>query len=287
MFSFFTIVCFGQTNKGRAELEKAQTGNVECQKSLGLYYSFGWEGFPKNAQKSFFWYKKAALQNDSEAQLCIAEYYRYGGPVTVDTKEAIYWYKRAADNAKNKDTKEDAITAIKELGGTYEATTQQNDIHYTATFGPYSEYDIASTDLKTIKDSYKCKDKEHIEINFNVDSDNITIKLLRAGNNSKELIRSIRFDSSNFDLAYGKAEDNTINTFKIYNSENQFLLSKKDDTVIMLLNDKAYTLSYNSDFFMLELALGVVSQSPIDFDKRFESTIKVVSQLYQNIKNNK
>lgn len=118
--SLFTIVCFGQTTKGKAELEKALAGNIDCQKSLGVYYSFGWEGFPKNAEKSFYWYKKAALQNDSEAQLCIAEYYRYGGPVVVNTKEAIYWYKRAADNAKNKEAKEDAIKAIKELGGEYQ-----------------------------------------------------------------------------------------------------------------------------------------------------------------------
>lgn len=162
------------------------------------------------------------------------------------------------------------------------ASVALDNIQYTNVFGPYSEYDIISPDFKTIKDTYKCKEGEHIEVIFNINSADIMVKLLRVGKNYNELVQVVRFNLNNSKIAYGKAEDNTINTFRIYNSEKQFGITKKNSTIGIVFKDKVYNLTYNDDFLMLELMLDGYTQSPVDFDKRFEETLKMVQQLYSS-----
>lgn len=162
------------------------------------------------------------------------------------------------------------------------ASVALDNIQYTNVFGPYSEYDIISPDFKTIKDTYKCKEGEHIEVIFNINSADIMVKLLRVGKNYNELVQVVRFNINNSKIAYGKAEDNTINTFRIYNSEKQFGITKKNSTIGIVLKDKVYNLTYNEDFLMLELMLDGYTQSPVDFEKRFEETLKKVQQLYSS-----
>lgn len=158
-----------------------------------------------------------------------------------------------------------------------------DNIQYTNVFGPYNEYDIVSADFKTIKDTYKCKEDEHIEVIFNINSTDIMVKLLHVGKNYNELIQVVRFNLNNSKIAFGKAEeDNSINSFRIYNSEKQFGITKKNSTIGIVFKDKVYNLTYNDDLLMLELMLGCYTQSPVDFEKRFEETLKMVQQLYSS-----
>ena len=52
--------------------------------------------------KAVYWYKKAAEQGDTKAQLNLAVMFRYGTGVTEDFTQAVYWYKKAAEQGDTK-----------------------------------------------------------------------------------------------------------------------------------------------------------------------------------------
>lgn len=52
----------------------------------------------KNYEKAYYWFLKAAEQNDVDAQLNIGNMYESGIGVEVNKEKSIYWYKKAAEN---------------------------------------------------------------------------------------------------------------------------------------------------------------------------------------------
>ena len=136
--------------------------------------------------------------------------------------------------------------------------------------------------MKKVEETISAKDDEHFNADFDISNNDITIRLMCIRKNSKELIKSIHFTKTDTNISYGKAEDGTINTFKIYSSDKQFLISRKDYTILLLFNNgKAYYLSNNGnlDIFLLE-QIGAEIPAPDNFEEDFEKTLKIVQQLY-------
>ena len=64
-------------------------------------YEFG-KGVDEDYRQAVFWYKKAAEQGDTKAQLNLAVMYKYGTGVSEDFSQSVYWYKKAAEQGDTK-----------------------------------------------------------------------------------------------------------------------------------------------------------------------------------------
>ncbi len=76
---------------------KAEQGNIEAQISFGLYYRTGLFGVPQDYKEALKWYRKAAEQGDAKAQSVLGVMYYNGQGVPQDYKEALKWYRKAAE----------------------------------------------------------------------------------------------------------------------------------------------------------------------------------------------
>jgi TPR repeat protein len=83
-------------------LKKAQTaadnGDKESQRAIGNAYQMGIGNYPKDAQKAFSWFLKAAHQGDIDSQVAVGTAYRDGQGVKKDRKEAIKWLEMATSS---------------------------------------------------------------------------------------------------------------------------------------------------------------------------------------------
>jgi len=77
-------------------LSKAIHGDAAAQYNLGIMYDKG-EEVPHNSKQAFYWYKKAAEQGVAEAQYNVAVMYGGGRGIRRNSKQAFYWYKKAAE----------------------------------------------------------------------------------------------------------------------------------------------------------------------------------------------
>ncbi|WP_345980969.1 Sel1-like repeat-containing protein kinase family protein [Sulfurimonas sp. HSL3-2] len=75
----------------------AYFGNAQAESGLGQMYEKGY-GVDRNIKEALFWYKKAAEQGNLYAQLSLAQIYHKGMGVNKNITEAIHWYEKAASN---------------------------------------------------------------------------------------------------------------------------------------------------------------------------------------------
>ena len=74
----------------------ARQEQADAQLILGGMYYKG-EGVSKDYKQAVYWYKKAAGQGHVDAQVVLGIMHYYGeGGVSKDHKQAVYWYKKAA-----------------------------------------------------------------------------------------------------------------------------------------------------------------------------------------------
>lgn len=78
---------FGAAEKGKS--------TPESQKLLGDFFLQG-EFIPQNFTKAVKWYKEAARNGDSDAQVELAFLYYTGQGVNQDFKKSYYWFDKAA-----------------------------------------------------------------------------------------------------------------------------------------------------------------------------------------------
>lgn len=64
--------------------------------NCGLMYSAG-EGAPEDKKEALYWYRKAAEQGDAESQFKCGMMYNNGEGTEKDQQEALYWYRKAAE----------------------------------------------------------------------------------------------------------------------------------------------------------------------------------------------
>ena len=68
----------------------------QAQFNLGLMYAKG-QGVKKDLKEAVNWYKKAAERNLAKAQFYLGWMYENGLGVKKDLTEAIKWYRKAAE----------------------------------------------------------------------------------------------------------------------------------------------------------------------------------------------
>jgi hypothetical protein len=76
----------------------ADLGDVQCMMDLAFIYGIGDGTLSQNYPKSLEFYKKAAAQNNSKAQVAIGLYYENGYGVDVNNEEAMKWFHIAESN---------------------------------------------------------------------------------------------------------------------------------------------------------------------------------------------
>ena len=74
--------------------ERAENGDPEAQYYLGRVYHGN--GVPEDDKEAVKWYRKAAEQGNAAAQWLLGYAYDYGKGVPEDSKEAAKWYLKAA-----------------------------------------------------------------------------------------------------------------------------------------------------------------------------------------------
>jgi hypothetical protein len=84
------------SDKTKALIEKAEGGDAVAQWHVGLKYAKG-EGVLKDDKEAVKWYRKAADQGLADAQYNLGVMYANGIGVRMDDKEAVKWYRKAAD----------------------------------------------------------------------------------------------------------------------------------------------------------------------------------------------
>lgn len=76
----------------------AVEGYARAQLIYGVFYSFGKYGLPKDFQKSYQWYVKAANQGNQSAQYNLGLAYRHKRGVDKDILKSIEYFKQALSN---------------------------------------------------------------------------------------------------------------------------------------------------------------------------------------------
>jgi len=74
----------------------AEQNNAEAQFNLGICYDNG-RGVTKDLVEAYKWYRKAAQQNYAKAQSNLGFCYDNGEGVAKDQVEAVKWYRKAAE----------------------------------------------------------------------------------------------------------------------------------------------------------------------------------------------
>lgn len=104
---FFTMgfisACLTQQGKAgsndedlSAIISKAEQGDHEAQKNLGIKYAEG-DGIPQDITQAVYWLTKAAEKGDAEVQVYLGILYAKGVHVPQDYEKAIDWLTRAAE----------------------------------------------------------------------------------------------------------------------------------------------------------------------------------------------
>ena len=87
--------------ESNAELDsyllQAYSGDKEAQFKLGALYSSGESGVIQDDTQAIYWYKKAAEQGHDSAQYNLGHKYLEGKGVEKDITKAIAWWKKAAE----------------------------------------------------------------------------------------------------------------------------------------------------------------------------------------------
>jgi TPR repeat protein len=75
----------------------AKHGNIEAQNNLGDCYYYGNHEIKRDYKEAIKWYRKAAERGYAKSQYMLGYCYYHGQGVEEDHDEAILWYRKAAD----------------------------------------------------------------------------------------------------------------------------------------------------------------------------------------------
>jgi len=95
-------------------LRKAKSGDDIAQLKIGLMYLFG-EGVSQNQSSAKEWFRKSAIQGNSEANFNMGAMYFNNSNINAsseDKKNAIFWYTRAAEKGHLRAMNNLALTLI-------------------------------------------------------------------------------------------------------------------------------------------------------------------------------
>ena len=91
------VMVWGQTDRGKEILKKANAGDASAQSELAECYEFGEEGFAKDGKQALAWYTKAAEKNDAYALRKLTMAYKEGRMgANADEQKYICYLEKAA-----------------------------------------------------------------------------------------------------------------------------------------------------------------------------------------------
>ena len=102
ILSVFCLLAFSAYKLFEEKIEfyhlnfKANGGDYIAQNNLGVIYEIG-EGVPQDYKEAVKWYRKAAEQGFAKGQYNLGRSYHNGQGVPQDYKEAFKWYTKAAE----------------------------------------------------------------------------------------------------------------------------------------------------------------------------------------------
>ena len=138
--------------------KRAFDGDVGAQYETGYYYER-----THDAEKAYYWYRKAAEQGLKEAQYKLADGYSEGYGVPKNIKQAMYWFKKAAEQG-DEDAKK-RINALQKSG--------EDDANAQYELGRFYAYNEKRVDKNSFQDwmtAFKCFKKAaeqgHVKAQF-------------------------------------------------------------------------------------------------------------------------
>ena len=78
------------------KIDKARAGDAGAQADVGYAYETG-DGVAKDINQAVYWYRKSAENGNMYGQANLGYWYYQGQGVAKDDKQAFYWNKKAAD----------------------------------------------------------------------------------------------------------------------------------------------------------------------------------------------
>lgn len=275
LFLLVATTCYSQTDKGFKTLISAlEEKEIKSQKDLGIYYSFGWEGFTKNRSLSMFWYQEAALRGDSEAQACMAEFYEAGELVRKNTQKAQYWYNLAANSTTNDKSRTTFIKDIKRNGGVYSKNIGYSyNGYYVTRFGSYDRYNVVNpAEIKTKLQKSQPLDYGRYSVELEVNSGNVSINLYFIDKKQIDLLRSLIFTPKNSYLV-GDEE-----VFGVCNSDRQHIIWTREDNSVLL--SRGDGLDWNFKPYVEFTIFGSFMTYPTNFEERYDEVFKILSSIF-------
>jgi len=82
-------------------LPLAESGNSEAQDYVGRIYAVGGNGIEQDLDDAISWFRKAAEQNQPQAQTNLGRMYKHGFSVEKDYSEAFIWFRRASSQGNS------------------------------------------------------------------------------------------------------------------------------------------------------------------------------------------
>src|SRR5262249_27550557 len=79
----------------------AEQGNLDAQKSLGIFCPGVFKTVGGTPQEAYKWYRKAAEQGDADAEYHAGFLLEHGNGVEANSTEALQWYQKAAAQGNN------------------------------------------------------------------------------------------------------------------------------------------------------------------------------------------
>lgn len=95
MLMALSTMAMGQ-GRYQKNIDKARAGDARAQADVGYAYETG-DGVAKDTNQALYWYRKSAENGNMDGQANLAYFYYNGLGVAQDYKQAFYWNKKAAD----------------------------------------------------------------------------------------------------------------------------------------------------------------------------------------------
>ena len=116
-------VLAGSPHTYAALLASAEKGDAVVQTNIGMAYFMGEANghtvMPKDNAVAVNWWRKAAAQDEAEAELMLAQAYHYGLGVPKDDFQAVKWWSKAAAKQCIGEERADIALAKSHVGSMY------------------------------------------------------------------------------------------------------------------------------------------------------------------------
>lgn len=93
----------------------AEQGVVDAMFNLANTYQYGWSDLEPDAEKEFYWRKKAADAEDAEAAYMVGKMYIEGNGTYEDFDEGLSYLKMAADNRRDDKQVQDYYQSVSRI----------------------------------------------------------------------------------------------------------------------------------------------------------------------------